>query len=139
MYIPLRLRSPTDTTGAVPAPSARWGSTSTVLSSADTSLSGPVDDFRHTADSFIHRASKALSAGLELRRRDGVQEQNTTIGVVVGVLLAVFLIAVGLFVYRYRFTIQLTHKKKHRHHSGSSKSSKTSGSSASSDAAAPAG
>lgn len=62
--------------------------------------------------------------------RTAVQDTNVTIGVVVGILIAVFLAAVFSFMYIYRGSIKVTgrrRRRKRKHKSGgSSKSSKTS-------------
>ncbi|RKU47082.1 hypothetical protein DL546_009223 [Coniochaeta pulveracea] len=72
-----------------------------------------------------------------LWKRDTLQSTNTTIGVVVGVLLAVFLVGAIYFCFRYRRSIRLSKRKKHRHHR-SGGSSKGSNASQASDAPAPA-
>jgi hypothetical protein len=63
-----------------------------------------------------------------LGKRDTVQSTNTTIGVVVGVLLAVFFVGAIYFCIRYRTSIRLSKKKKprHRRSGGSSKGSNAS-------------
>ena len=135
MYIPSLARVRDDVPGASPAETTEWGShLRPAVSPAGDDRSSFVTDpgsvFRPVVEAF---------SGLDLRRRDGMQSQNVTIGVVIGVALALFIVAVIFFLYRYRFSVRFTNKKKRRHHSGSSKSSHTSASSASSHAAAPAG
>ncbi|KAI1333529.1 hypothetical protein F5Y15DRAFT_421729 [Xylariaceae sp. FL0016] len=76
-------------------------------------------------------ATRTLGHGATLRKRDAVSQMNTTIGVVVGVLLAVFLLAVAWFLYVYRKSIRFTPRKKRRHRKSSgSKSSQSSQSTA---------
>ena len=60
-----------------------------------------------------------------LPKRDTVQSLNTTIGVVVGVILGVFIIGLLAFCWWYRFSIRFTYRKK-RHRKGSKASSKSS-------------
>ena len=67
----------------------------------------------------------------EMRKRDTLQSQNVTIGAVVGVVLAIFLVALFYFLYRYNSSIRLKRKRKkrprtHRTGSGSSKGSTSS-------------
>lgn len=66
--------------------------------------------------------------GSRVHRRTTSHDIDTTIGIVVGVLLGVFLIASCAFLYRYRGSIRVKKRKRHhRHHkSSSSKSSKAS-------------
>ena len=70
-------------------------------------------------------ANEQPSTGLF--RRTSVKDTNVTIGIVVGVLLAVFLAAAFAFMWIYRGSIKLARRRR-RHHrkSGSSKSSKAS-------------
>ncbi|KAI1393164.1 uncharacterized protein F4822DRAFT_2253 [Hypoxylon trugodes] len=69
--------------------------------------------------------SATLDPTSRLGKRSGA-DINTTIGVVVGVLLAVFLIGAGVFLYFYGRSIRFT-KKRHRHRkSSASRSTKNS-------------
>ncbi|KAH9899098.1 hypothetical protein F4778DRAFT_185814 [Xylariomycetidae sp. FL2044] len=59
-------------------------------------------------------------------KRTPVEEMNTTIGIVVGVLLSVFVIAIIAFLYVYRESIRFKkgrRRRRHHHKSSSSKSS----------------
>lgn len=76
-----------------------------------------------------------------LQPRTTAHQLDTTIGIVVGVLLGVFVIASIAFLYIYRGSIRLKkRKRRHRHHrSSSSRGSKESDSGRSAAAeAAPA-
>ncbi|KAI8626046.1 hypothetical protein F5Y19DRAFT_230916 [Xylariaceae sp. FL1651] len=81
-----------------------------------------------SSNAFISSTNSSLS------KRDGADSVNTTIGVVVGVLLTVFLIGAGYFLYAYRKSVRVRfrkrrHSRRHRHRkvvSGSSKSSRSS-------------
>lgn len=75
------------------------------------------------------KPSKADQPGL--RKRDALESQNVTIGVVVGVFLAIFLVALFYFLYRYNASIRLKRKRRKRRGasrkgSGSSKGSTSS-------------
>jgi len=48
--------------------------------------------------------------------RDSLQDQNVMIGVIVGVLLLFFLIALLYFLHRYHGSIRFSRRKKSRHH-----------------------
>ncbi|KAI0481383.1 hypothetical protein GGR56DRAFT_689087 [Xylariaceae sp. FL0804] len=71
-----------------------------------------------------------LDGASGLRKRTAIQQQNRTIGIVVGILLGVFLVAVIWFLYVYRYSIRCSRRKKHRHRrSGGTKGSHSSQSS----------
>lgn len=135
MYIRVLPRARDDILGELPAEEAEWG----LYRHHPADQAGDPPPSVFPGLSSVFRPLAESLSGLGLRKRDGLQDQNVTIGVVIGVALALFIIGACFFLYRYRFSVRFTHKKKHRHRSGSSKSSKTSTSSASSDAAAPAG
>jgi hypothetical protein len=67
-----------------------------------------------------------------------MRDQNITIGVTVGILLAAFLAGVCYFLYRYGESIRIYRRRSRRRHSKGSRSSGGSGSSAESAAAAQA-
>ncbi|KAI3337580.1 hypothetical protein HD806DRAFT_43852 [Xylariaceae sp. AK1471] len=69
--------------------------------------------------------SPAISS---LRKRSGGSSPNTTIGVVVGILLTAFIIGVGCFLYFYRRSIRFKDRRRRRRHrkATSSKSSRSS-------------
>jgi hypothetical protein len=75
-----------------------------------------------------HFASNAPGAGSTVYRRTP-QETDTTIGIVVGVILGVFLVAAIAFLYIYRNSIRVTKRGRRHRKSGGSKSSKSSKSS----------
>ncbi|KAI1773634.1 hypothetical protein F4818DRAFT_96572 [Hypoxylon cercidicola] len=70
--------------------------------------------------------STALDRASGLRKRTSAASVNTTIGVVVGVLLAVFLVGAFAFLYFYGRSIRVTRKKHRRRKSSGSKGSKNS-------------
>jgi len=59
-------------------------------------------------------STKAEQASPDLRKRDALQSQNVTIGVVVGVFLAIFLVALFYFLHRYNASIRLKRKRRKR-------------------------
>lgn len=63
------------------------------------------------------------------RKRATTEETDTTIGIVVGVVLGVFLVATIAFLYVYRNSIRLGGRRRRRHRKSGSKSSKSSKSS----------
>ncbi|KAI1465103.1 uncharacterized protein F4812DRAFT_461948 [Daldinia caldariorum] len=81
------------------------------------------------AHRILTRTFGALPAAYEhassLRKRSGASV-NTTIGVVVGILLAVFLIGFFTFVYFYGKSARFSRKRRHRRKSSGSKNSKNS-------------
>lgn len=82
-----------------------------------------------------------LTAGVsQLWKRTTSGEIDTTIGIVVGVLLGVFLIATCAFLYIYRGSIRTKKRKRRGHHrkTSSSKGSKSSDSGGSAAPPAPA-
>ncbi|KAF3015282.1 hypothetical protein E8E14_006630 [Neopestalotiopsis sp. 37M] len=86
-------------------------------------------------------AASFMDSGPGLLKRTTSHQLDTTIGIVVGVLLGVFVLGSIAFLYIYRGSIRIKkRKRRHRHHrsSGSrgSKSSKASDSGASASAAA---
>lgn len=105
MYIPLPSRPPTSST---PPPSARAAPAPGAIP--------------HVISSLSHLAARWT----ELRRRDTTSSTNTTIGIVVGVLLGVFIISSIVFLYRYRYTVRFHSKRRRHHRHHSSKGSKTS-------------
>ncbi|KAI3401807.1 hypothetical protein diail_8185 [Diaporthe ilicicola] len=115
MYIPLPSRAPAST----PPPTARAAPAPDAIPHVTT-----------TTSSLSHHMPNAWAA---LWKRDATSSTNTTIGIVVGVLLGVFITASILFLYRYRYTVRFhrsRRRRRHRHHQHhSSKSSKTSRSS----------
>lgn len=81
-----------------------------------------------------------FSRSTVLWKRTTSQDLDTTIGIVVGVLLGVFLIASVAFLYIYRGSIRMKRRRRHRHRhhkSTSSKSSKLSDGGGSAAAAPP--
>ncbi|KAK9777742.1 hypothetical protein AB5N19_04453 [Seiridium cardinale] len=85
-------------------------------------------------------ATRNAAHGPRPQKRTTSHDVDTTIGVVVGVLLAVFIIASCLFLYYYRGSIRVKKRRRQRHHrkSSSSKSSKASDGGGSAPAPAPA-
>lgn len=83
-------------------------------------------------DALSSSPSDRLLAGRTLVSRqfsdNAVQNANIRTGVIVGVVLAIFLIGVLAFFWFFRFSIRFSYRKKrrHRHKPGSSKSSKSS-------------
>ncbi|XXH04362.1 hypothetical protein Hte_010776 [Hypoxylon texense] len=74
-----------------------------------------------------HACSTALDrAASSLRKRTSPDSVNTTIGVVVGVLLAVFLVGFFAFLYFYGKSIRVTRRRHRRRKSSGSKGSKNS-------------
>ncbi|KAI1328419.1 hypothetical protein F5Y16DRAFT_154542 [Xylariaceae sp. FL0255] len=76
-----------------------------------------------------------------LSKRGGGSSVSTTIGVVVGILLTVFVIGIGGFLYVYHKSIRVRYRRRrrrshhsHHHHKTGSKSSKSSATSAPPDA-----
>lgn len=70
--------------------------------------------------------SNTLNHTPSLQKRAGADNVNTTIGVVVGVLLAAFIVGAFVFLYFYGKSIRFTKRKRHRRKSSGSKGSKTS-------------
>ncbi|KAI0156703.1 hypothetical protein GGR52DRAFT_197723 [Hypoxylon sp. FL1284] len=68
--------------------------------------------------------STALDRASGLRKRASADNVNTTIGAVVGVLLAVFLLGFFAFLYFYGRSIRIKRKKHRRHRSSGSRGSK---------------
>ncbi|KAH8780924.1 hypothetical protein F5883DRAFT_637805 [Diaporthe sp. PMI_573] len=93
--------------------------TSSALSPAARAASAP--DTISPKSSLSH-----LTRWVDLRRRDTTSSTNTTIGIVVGVLLGLFIIASIVFLYRYRYTVHFHSKRRRHHRHHSSKGSKTS-------------
>ncbi|KAM7220288.1 hypothetical protein V8F06_004254 [Rhypophila decipiens] len=62
----------------------------------------------------------------DLRRRDDLQTQNITIGVVVGLFLTIFLVALFYFLHRYSASIRVRKKKRRSRRRGSRAGSGTS-------------
>ncbi|KAK4215487.1 hypothetical protein QBC37DRAFT_371939 [Rhypophila decipiens] len=75
----------------------------------------------------------------DLRRRDDLQTQNITIGVVVGIFLTIFLVALFYFLHRYSASIRVRKKRRSRRRGSraGSGSSKGSASSTSTQGSAP--
>ncbi|KAI0127353.1 hypothetical protein BJ170DRAFT_369806 [Xylariales sp. AK1849] len=74
-------------------------------------------------------ATRVPSTGSSLQKRTTVQDTDTTIGIIVGVVLGVFLVATFAFLYIYRNSLRFTPRKRHHRKSAGSKSSKSSKSS----------
>lgn len=106
MYIPLHSRRPLAPSTLPPAAREEWDPSAPHVISSKSSL-------------------PRLTRWVDLRRRD-TASTNTTIGIVVGVLLAVFIIASVVFLYRYRYSVRFHSKRRRRHRHHSSKGSKTS-------------
>ncbi|KAK3374575.1 hypothetical protein B0H63DRAFT_480504 [Podospora didyma] len=112
----------------------------TFLKSIATSLSRAWQTSPHN--------EKLPSSGLRVRqvsfmtkRDSAMQDQNATIGAVVGVLLSAFFVVLCYFLHRYRSSIRFSRKKKKKRRQGrGSGSGSSKGSQASSDGGAlPAG
>ncbi|KAI0880772.1 uncharacterized protein GGS22DRAFT_79998 [Annulohypoxylon maeteangense] len=90
----------------------------------------PVESVSNTAHQLFTRSLGALSTTLEhltrLRKRAGSNSVNTTIGVVVGILLAVFLLGFFGFFYFYGRSLRAKQRKHRRRKSAASKNSKNS-------------
>ncbi|KAI1456696.1 hypothetical protein F4805DRAFT_217081 [Annulohypoxylon moriforme] len=88
----------------------------------------PTESVSHTARRLFARSLGALSTTLEritrLRKRAGENSVNTTIGVVVGILLAVFLLGFFGFFYFYGRSLRAKRRKHRRRKSAGSKNSK---------------
>lgn len=100
------------------------------------------NDIVWTGDDAVERgfdagARQEVAMGVVARRSsDPLQRTNTSIGIAVGVVLGVFLIAVVVFLYRYPHALRFGRRKR-RHHHGSRKGSKTSSSDGGDAAPAP--
>ncbi|KAI4868427.1 hypothetical protein F4820DRAFT_125237 [Hypoxylon rubiginosum] len=81
---------------------------------------------RWTFNRGLDACSTALDRASSLRKRTSANSVNTTIGVVVGVLLAVFLVGAFAFLYFYGRSIRVTRKRHRRRKSSGSKGSKNS-------------
>ncbi|KAI2470505.1 hypothetical protein F4781DRAFT_175137 [Annulohypoxylon bovei var. microspora] len=90
----------------------------------------PIESVSSTARRHFTRSLGALSTTLDhitrLRKRSGANSVNTTIGVVVGILLAVFLLGFFGFLYFYGRSLRFKRRKHHRRKSAGSKNSKNS-------------
>lgn len=146
MYIPSP-RAPLDLTTAIPArrvPAPDAGPHLLHTRAIPGSVSGLLSDNGSPFAAFAQALSHLFTvdgsqSSNRLVRRTSVQDTNVTIGIVVGVLLAVFLAAAFAFMWIYRGSIRLAKKRKHRHRkSHSSKSSKASSDGGPPPAAAPA-
>lgn len=93
-------------------------------------LPSPVEPILSSARKLYYLGFNAFSNTLDhassLRKRAGADNVNTTIGVVVGVLLAAFLVGAFAFLYFYGKSIRFTKRKRHRRKSSGSKGSKNS-------------
>ncbi|KAI2609186.1 hypothetical protein GGR54DRAFT_387989 [Hypoxylon sp. NC1633] len=90
-----------------------------------------VESISCSAHQLFSRSLSALSTALDhtsslVRKRASGDNVNTTIGVVVGILLAAFLIGLFAFLHVYRKSIRFTKKRRHRRKSSGSKGSKNS-------------
>ncbi|EFY92332.1 hypothetical protein MAC_01603 [Metarhizium acridum CQMa 102] len=89
----------------------------------------------------LHEARRRLDIGAALRKRQfssgAADATNVQIGIALGVILGVFLIATGAFLYMYRSSVRFTYRKHRRHHSKSSRSSSKSAESTPPPAPAP--
>ncbi|KAI1759174.1 hypothetical protein GGR53DRAFT_167229 [Hypoxylon sp. FL1150] len=81
---------------------------------------------RWTFGRSLSACSTALDHASSLRKRTSANSVNTTIGVVVGVLLAVFLVGFFSFLYFYGRSIRVVRRKHRRRKSSGSKGSKNS-------------
>ncbi|KIE01623.1 hypothetical protein MAJ_02428, partial [Metarhizium majus ARSEF 297] len=75
-----------------------------------------------------HEARRRLNMdGAALGKRQfssgAADATNVQIGIALGVILGVFLIATGAFLYMYRSSVRFTYRKHRRHHTKSSRSS----------------
>lgn len=106
-----------------------------------TSWANSAPTMSHTSSHSSKTDPSHRKPGLSLlQKRTTSQDLDTTIGVVVGVLVGVFILGTLAFCLVYRNSIRLKRKKKfrrhHRHKSGSSHGSKSSRSSDSSASSA---
>ncbi|KAI6087234.1 hypothetical protein F4821DRAFT_116260 [Hypoxylon rubiginosum] len=92
---------------------------------------------RWTFDRGLNACSTALDHASNLRKRSSADSVNTTIGVVVGVLLAVFLVGFFAFLYFYGRSIRVVRRKHRRRKSSGSKGSKNSEGAAGGEPPAP--
>ncbi|KAG6026831.1 hypothetical protein E4U19_002398 [Claviceps sp. Clav32 group G5] len=72
-----------------------------------------------------------------LKRQYPVDDTNTQVSIAVGIVLGVFLIASGTFLYVYRSSIRCR-RRRHRHHPAGKSSRSSSNSAGSAQAAPPA-
>ncbi|KAK3334132.1 hypothetical protein B0T19DRAFT_440825 [Cercophora scortea] len=124
MYIPLALRP------ALPPPTTR-------AEHDDLLSTSPVAGLIHLV--MPPWRAPSITGNILHRRDDSMQNQNVTIGVVVGVLLTAFLVCLGYLLHRYRGAIRFTprsKKRRRRRHSARSGSS-SKGSKSSSDSVPP--
>ncbi|KAI1401112.1 hypothetical protein F4819DRAFT_339134 [Hypoxylon fuscum] len=130
MYIP---QTSSLDPGSTLAPAPRLGE---VLVSADESTRYhnapfPVELVLFLASWLFARGLDAFSVALDhassLRKRSDADNVNTTIGVVVGILLAVFAAGFLAFFYFYGKSMRFTKKKHRRRKSSGSKTSKDGG------------
>lgn len=77
----------------------------------------------------VLNAFAATDARRQATIRKRSPESDVTIGIVVGVLLGIFLVATCGFLWVYRFSVRFTSRRHHKRKSSSSKSSKSSKSS----------
>ncbi|KAI5860605.1 hypothetical protein GGS23DRAFT_231597 [Durotheca rogersii] len=77
---------------------------------------------RRTFSRSLDASSIVLARAADLHRRSA--DVNTTIGVVVGILLAVFLAAAGSFMYFYGRSIRTGRRRNRRRRSAASRGSK---------------
>ncbi|ETS83882.1 hypothetical protein PFICI_05758 [Pestalotiopsis fici W106-1] len=94
---------------------------------------------QHELGRLLHAwTASILDSGSGLRKRTTAHQLDTTIGIVVGVLLGVFVLASIAFLYIYRGSIRIKKRKRHHRHrkSSGSRGSKASDSGASASAAA---
>lgn len=74
-------------------------------------------------DSKPHLSSYITTA---LRRRGATASNNSTIVIVVGVLVGMFVLVSAAFLYRYRYSVRFHKRRRRRHRHHSSRGSKTS-------------
>ncbi|KAI1206605.1 uncharacterized protein F4807DRAFT_226840 [Annulohypoxylon truncatum] len=129
MYIP-QTNHPNPDSSLAPATSLGVGLPFTREFATYHNTPFPVESASLTARRLFTRSLGALSTTLEhvtrLRKRAGQTSVNTTIGVVVGILLAVFLLGFFGFLYFYGRSFRAKRRKHRRRKSAASKNSKNS-------------
>ncbi|EXV06106.1 hypothetical protein X797_000823 [Metarhizium robertsii] len=69
------------------------------------------------------RALNGAALGKRQFSSGAADTTNVQIGIALGIILGVFLIATGAFLYMYRSSVRFTYRKHRRHHTKSSRSS----------------
>ncbi|KAI1134863.1 hypothetical protein F5Y05DRAFT_193437 [Hypoxylon sp. FL0543] len=134
MYIP-QTNHPNPDSSLAPATGVGEGLTSAHELVTDHNLPSAIESISIVLGRLVTRSLNTFSTTLDRSTRLGKRSGssvNTTIGVVVGILLAAFVIGFFTFIYFYGRSIRFAKRRRHRRKSSGSKGSKNS-------EAAPAG